>query len=594
MKASLKILAPFSSTYGFRAYTISASVDFPMRTVLQEMPAQSHTNQKIACDKTIDQFSLMNLIDSSFSSNGFAPTALLFHEFSRFIDCNFCNTLIRRYTDSKNHSRSVFVYTQMRKLNILPDSSTFPSVLKSVAQLCYGEVGKSIHCNAIQLGFNTDIYTNTALVYMYGICQQPDDARQLFDEIPERNVVTWNALITSYTHNRKFREAIDVFREMLASGAKPGEVTMVGVLSACSHLGALSQGKWIHDYIVRNRLRVNVFVGTALIDMYAKCGDIDEAEKVFKTMGFKNIYTWNVLISAYAMNGQGEAALQAFDRMVVEDFKPDDVTYLGILCACCHQGFVEEGRRRFSNMINQFGLQPKIVHYGCMIDLLGRGGFLDEALEMIHSMRINPDAVIWRALLGACRFHGREELGEFAFRKLMELEPTNGENYVLISNVYIRKKQWAEVGDVRELMDSGGIKKIPGCSSIEIENVVYEFKASDPLKTGHEEIHKMLKDMKSKLKLAGYVAETEMALYDIDEEDKEHNLIYHSEKLALAYGLLNSSEPTLRIMKNLRICQDCHQFFKLASAIYKRTIVVRDIKRFHHFIGGLCSCKDYW
>ncbi|TMW95206.1 hypothetical protein EJD97_009253 [Solanum chilense] len=591
MKASLKTSIQFSSIYGFcRAYTISASVDLSMC----EVPAESHMNRQRASGKPIDQFSLMKLIDSSISSNGFAPTSLLFHEFSRSIDANLCNTLIRRYTDSKNHSRAVFVYAQMRKLNILPDSSTFPSVLKSVALLWCGEVGKSIHCNAIQLGFTSDVYTNTALVYMYGICGQPDDAHQLFDEIPDRNVVTWNSLITSYTHNRMFREAIDVFREMLASGVTPVEVTMVGVLSACSHLGALGQGKWIHDYIVKNRLRVNVYVGTALIDMYAKCGDIDEAKKVFETMGVKNIYTWNVLISAYAMNGQGESALQTFDRMIVEDLKPDHVTLLGVLCACCHQGFVEEGRRLFSSMINQFGLQPKIVHYGCMIDLLGRGGFLDEAMEIIHSMKLKPDAIIWRTLLGACRFHGREELGEFAFRKLLELEPTNGENYVLISNVHTQKKKWTEVGEVRELMDSSGIKKIPGCSSIELENAVYEFKASDPLKTGNEEIHKMLQHMKNQLKLAGYVPETEIALYDINEEEKEHNLIYHSEKLALAFGLLHSSEPTLRIMKNLRICQDCHQFFKLASAVYKRNIVVRDIKRFHHFTGGLCSCKDYW
>ncbi|CAN4086287.1 unnamed protein product [Withania somnifera] len=407
----------------------------------------------------------------------------------------------------------------MRKLNILPDSLAFPSLFNSVTQL-YVQLGKSIHCNAIQLCLYSDVYTNTALVYMYRISQQPDDTGQLFGEMPDRNVVTWNALITSYTHNRKFSEAI-------------GEVTMVGVLSACSHLGALGQGRWIHDYIVRNRLRVNVYVGTALIDMYAKCGDIDEAEKVFETMGVKNIYTWR------------EAALQTFDRMIVEDFKPDDVTFLGVLCACCHQGFVEEGRKMFSSMTNQFVLQPKIVHYGCVIDLLGLGGFLDEAMEMIHSMKLKPDATIWRTLL--------------------------------------EKKRWTEVGEVRELMDRGGIKMISGCSSIEIGNSVYEFKASDPLKTGHDEIHKMLQDMKNQLKLAGYVLETETALYDISEEEKEHNLMYHSEKLALAFGCYN-----------LWICQDCNQFLKLASAIYKRNIVVRDIKRFHHFAGGLCSCKDYW
>ncbi|XP_059310488.1 putative pentatricopeptide repeat-containing protein At5g40405 [Lycium ferocissimum] len=266
---------------------------------------------------------------------------------------------------------------------------------------------------------------------------------------------------------------------------------MVGVLSACSHLAALNQGQSIHDYIVRNRLRMNVYVGTALIDMYAKCGDIDEAKQVFDTMGVKKKKncTWNVLISGYAMNGKGEAALQDFDRMVVEEFKPDDVTFMGVLCAC---KTVEECRRRFSSMINQFGLQPKIVHYGCMIDLFGRGGLLDEAMEMIHSMKLKPDAIIWRTLVRVCRFHGREELSEFALRKLLELEPTNGENYV----------------------------------SIEIENAVYEFKASDPLKMGHEVIHKMLEDLKNQLKLAGYVPETEMALYDINKEEKEHNLIY--------------------------------------------------------------------
>ncbi|CAL5444942.1 unnamed protein product [Camellia sinensis] len=532
----------------------------------------------------INQFSFMKLIDSSVSSYGFASSAHLFTQFHDFIDSEFCNSLVRTYTHLNKHIHSVFVYTQMRKAEIFPDFSTFPAVLKSVAQLGRGDIGKSIHCCVVKMGFFSDIITNTALVHMYCICLLPSEGRQLFDEMPERNAVSWNALITGYTHNRKFREAIDVYREMQAAGAEPGEVTMVGVLSACAHLGALNQGKWIHDYICHNRLRLNVFVGTALLDMYAKCGVVDEAEKVFGAMRVKNVYTWNVLISGYAMNGQGEAALQAFNRMIMENFRPDEITFLGILCACCHQGLVDIGKRHFISMKEEYALQPRIEHYGCMVDLLGRAGLLDEAQELIGTMNRKPDPIIWRALLGACRIHGQTQLGEFAIKNLLELEPKNGENYVLLSNLYARDRKWIEVGKVREMMNRIGIRKVPGCSSIEIENVVYEFVVSDLMEPRYEELYKSLADMKMELKVVGYAVYTDMVSYDIEEEEKEHTLIYHSEKLALAFGLLKSSaDMTLRIMNNLRICQDCHQFFKLVSMLYRREITVRDRNRFHHF-----------
>lgn len=537
----------------------------------------------------------MKLIDSSVSSIGFAPSAHLFTQFQDFIDYDLCTRLIRSYTQSNKHLHAVFVYTHMGKAGILPDFSTFPAVLKSVAQLCRRDIGGSVHCCVVKMGFGSDVYTNTALVHMYCNCLLPDEGRCMFDEMPERNAVSWNALITGYTHNRKFREAIQVFRDMQAAGAQPSEVTMVGVLSACAHLGALDQGKWIHDYIVCNRLRLNVFVGTALIDMYDKCGVVDEAEKVFGAMREKNVYTWNVLISGYAMNGQGEAALQGFDKMILENIRPDEVTFLGILCACSHQGFINVGRRHFISMKEEYNLKPRIEHYGCMVDLLGRAGFLDEAQELIHTMNMKPDPIIWRALLGACQIHGHTQLGEFAIKSLIELEPNNGENYVLLSNLYARDHKWSQVGEVREMMNYRGIRKVPGCSSIEIENVVYEFVVSTLMEKGHEELYKMLVDMKKELKVAGYATYTDMVSYDIEEEEKENTLMYHSEKLALAFGLLKSSpDMTLRIVKNLRICQDCHQFFKLVSLLYRRDIAVRDRNRFHHFSGGTCSCKDYW
>ncbi|KAL4036193.1 hypothetical protein IC575_004920 [Cucumis melo] len=538
---------------------------------------------------------VMKLIDDSVSHNGFESIARIFSKYRGSINSQQCNSMIRRYLDLNKHLNSLYIFAQMHKFSILPDLSTFPAVLKATAQLCDTEVGKMIHGIVIQMGFICDVYTSTALVHMYSTCLSISDASQVFDEMAERNAVTWNALITGYTHNRKFMEAIDAFRGMLAAGAQPSERTVVLVLSACSHLGALNQGKWIHDFIYHNRLRLNVFVGTALIDMYAKCGAVDEVEKVFEEIREKNVYTWNVLISGYAMNGQGDAALQAFSRMLMENFKPDEVTFLGVLCACCHQGLVTEGRRQFMSMKQQFGLQPRIEHYGCMVDLLGRAGLLEEALELIQSMSMEPDPIIWRALLCACRVHGNTKLGEYIMKRLVELEPNNGENYVLLSNIYARERRWAEVGKLRGMMNLRGIRKVPGCSSIEINNVVYEFVASNDRKPEYEAIYKQLDNLIKKLKENGYVTGTDMALYDVEKEEKEHSLMYHSEKLALAFGLLNSPlDCTLRIVKNLRICLDCHEFFKVVSLVYKRYIVVRDRNRFHHFFEGFCSCRDYW
>ncbi|KAK6920931.1 Pentatricopeptide repeat [Dillenia turbinata] len=325
----------------------------------------------------INELFFTKLLDISMRSRGLASSALLFTQFSDYIDLELCNNMIRSYTNLKKHLYAVFVYTQMQKIGVLPNHLTFPAVLKSVAMLFRIELGKLIHCWVIKMGFDPDVHVNTAMVHMYCICLSVVDGRRLFDEMPDRNPVTWNALISGYVHNRKFKEAIDVFRKMQKAGAKPGEVTVVGVLSACAHLGALNQGRYIHDYIRHNRLRLNVYVGTALIDMYSKCGVVDDAEKVFHMMRVKNIYTWNVLISGYAMNGQGKAALQVFSNMLTKGFQPDECTFLGVFCA---------------------------------------------------------------------------------------------------SNLYVRERRWDKAGEVREVMEKKGIKKVPGCSSIEIENVVYEFK----------------------------------------------------------------------------------------------------------------------
>ncbi|KAJ0982044.1 hypothetical protein J5N97_010299 [Dioscorea zingiberensis] len=473
----------------------------------------------------------------------------------------------------------------MSKISVLPDLFTFPPLLKSAAQLHLRHLGMSIHGCTVKLGACTDVFTNTALVHMYSTLARITDAVQIFDEMPERNSVTWNAMITGFVHNRRFKEAHEFFNEMRRFGVEMSEVTMVTALSACAHLGALSQGIWIHNYIRLKDLRVNVFVGTALIDMYMKCGVVDKAVEVFGTMRLKNVYSWNALISGFAMNGRGEDALEAFDMMIEgERTKPDDVTLLGVLCACCHQGLVDVGRKLFIDMERKFGLQLRVEHYGCMVDLLGKAGFLEEAHELIKTMPMKADAVIWRTLLAACRIHGDTQLGELVIGNLLELEPENGENYVLLANILIRDRRWNEVEKVRKIMNQRRIKKVPGCSSIEFDNVVYEFVAANRFeKETMDEIYKVLEEVGRELTAAGYVADTELVSYDLVEEEKEGTLMHHSEKLALAFGLLRTPQNcTIRIVKNLRVCKDCHSFLKLVTKVYKREIVVRDRNSTHN------------
>ncbi|KAF8037365.1 hypothetical protein BT93_B0315 [Corymbia citriodora subsp. variegata] len=538
------------------------------------------------------QAALMSLVDSRVRSDWWDSPSSLFLQFDEPIDSKVCRHLIRRYTGQGKHLHSVFVFVQMQRVGVRPDSFTFAPVLKSVARLCLREMGRSVHAYAAKANFDGDVYVGTSLVNFYGGCLLIGDAHQVFDEMGERNSVSWNALITGYTHNRKFAEALDLFREMQADGVEPTEVTMVGVLSACAHLGALSLGKWIHEYIDCHGLSLNEFLGTSLVDMYAKCGAVMEMEKAFVAMRIKNVYTWNALISGFAMNGRGEAALQAFSRMMMENLKPDGVTFLGILCACCHEGLVDEGKRYFRIMKDEFGLCPGIEHYGCMVDLLGQAGLFSEALHLVQNMDLKPDPIIWRTLLGACRTHRNVPLGRYAARKLLELEPTNADNYVLLSNIYAQDSMWDEIAQLRAMMNQKALAKVAGCSSIEIGNAVYEFIASDCLKP---EVHDLLDDIRKELKQVGYAANTGLALYDIEEEEKESSVAFHSEKIALAFGLIRSPPgSTLRIVKNLRVCQDCHVFFKLVSLVYKRGISLRDRNQFHHFAGGSCSCRDHW
>lgn len=591
--------------------------------------------------------------------------------------------MIRGLSLSSTPELALEFYVKMIWSGILPNSYTFPFVLKSCTKMDSTQVGEQVHGQVLKLGLDSDAFVHTSLINMYAQTSQlgnarlvfdksplrdavsytalitgyisigyMESARELFDEIPVRDVVSWNAIIAGYVQAGRYedalaffkemieanvvpnestlvtvlsasdlfegleqrdviswnvmiggytrmschKEALGLFQRMLQSNIEPTDVTFLSILPACASLGALDLGKWIHAYIDKNfQYSDNISIWTSLIDMYAKCGSIEAAQQVFNSMKHRSLASWNAMISGLAMHGLAEKALELFSRMTNEGYKPDNITFVGVLSACSHAGLLDLGRQYFSSMVQDYAISPDLQHYGCMVNLLGRAGLFDEAEALIQNMEMKPDGAIWGSLLGACRVHKRVELGESVAKHLFELEPENPGVYVLLSNIYAGAGRWDDVARIRTLLNNKGMKKVPGCSSIEVDRVVHEFLVSDKVHPRCKEIYDMLNEVDTLLEKAGFVPDTSEVLQDMDEEWKEGALSHHSEKLAIAFGLI-STKPgtTIRIVKNLRVCGNCHSATKLISKIFNREIIARDRNRFHHFKDGSCSCNDHW
>uniref|UniRef100_A0A0E0BXY3 DYW domain-containing protein n=1 Tax=Oryza meridionalis TaxID=40149 RepID=A0A0E0BXY3_9ORYZ len=424
---------------------------------------------------------------------------------------------------------------------------------------------------------------------------QVDCARDLFDHMPERDTIAWTAMIDGYVQVGRFRDALETFRYMQICKARADEFTMVSVVTACAQLGALETGEWARIYMGRLGIKMDVFVGNALIDMYSKCGSIERALDVFKDMHNRDKFTWTAIILGLAVNGRGEEAIDMFYRMLTALQTPDEVTFIGVLTACTHAGLVDKGREFFLSMTEAYNISPTVVHYGCLIDVLGRAGKLKEALDTIDKMPMKPNSTIWGTLLASCRVYGNSEIGELAAERLLELDPDNSTAYILLSNMYAKSNRWKDVRRIRQTIMEKGIKKEPGCSMIEMNGIIHEFVAADRSHPMSKEIYSKLENVLTDLRNAGYVPDVTEVLVEVTEEEKQKVLYWHSEKLAVTFALLTSeSNVIIRIVKNLRMCLDCHNAIKLISKLYGREVIVRDRTRFHHFRHGSCSCKDYW
>ncbi|CAA7043273.1 unnamed protein product [Microthlaspi erraticum] len=576
-------------------------------------------------------------------------------------DAFMFNTLVRGYSESDEPHNSVAAFVEMmRKGVVFPDSFSFAFVVKAAANFRSLKTGFQMHCQALKHGLGSHLFVATTLIGLYGDCYCVESARKVFDELRQPNLVAWNAVVTAcfrgndvagakeifdkmtvrnhtswnvmlagytkageiesakllflemplrddvswstmivgFAHNGSFNEAFSYFRELQRAGMRPNEVSLTGVLSACSQSGAFEFGKTLHGFVEKLGYGWIVSVNNTLIDMYSRCGSVPMARLVFESMPEKkSIVSWTSMIAGLAMYGHGEEAISLFNEMTESGVTPDCISFISVLYACSHAGLIQEGEDYFSEMKRVYHIEPAIEHYGCMVDLYGRSGKLEKAYTFIRQMPIPPTAVVWRTLLGACSSHGDIELAEKVKQRLDELDPNNSGDLVLLSNVYATAGKWKDVASIRKSMIVQRIKKTAGWSLVEVGKDLYKFTAGEKTKGVNIEADEKLKEVILRLRdEAGYAPEVASALYDVEEEEKENQVSKHSEKLALAFALarLPKGATNIRIVKNLRICRDCHIVMKLASSVYGVEIVVRDRNRFHSFKDGSCSCRDYW
>ncbi|XP_038881840.1 pentatricopeptide repeat-containing protein At2g33760 isoform X2 [Benincasa hispida] len=466
---------------------------------------------------------------------------------------------------------AVLFYRHMLFSGVPQSNYTFTSVIKACADLSALRLGREIHSHVMVCGYGSDMYVQAALIALYAKASDMKVAKKVFDAMPQRTIIAWNSLISGYEQNGFPKESIGIFHLMLESGFQPDPTTIVSLLSSCSQLGALDFGCWLHDYANGNGFDLNVVLGTSLINMYTRCGNVSKAREVFDSMKERNVVTWTAMISGYGMHGN-------------------------VLSACAHSGLIDDGRRVFSSMKEAYGLVPGVEHHVCMVDMFGRAGLLNDAYQFIKNfLPKEPGAAVWTSMLGACRMHKNFDLGVKVAEHVLAVEPENPGHYVMLSNIYALAGRMDRVEMVRNMMIRRRLKKQVGYSSIEINRKTYLFSMGDKSHPQTSTIYRYLDELMGRCSESGYVPAPESLMHDLEDEERDYALRYHSEKVALAFGLLETNQgETIRIVKNLRICEDCHSAIKHISIIADREIIVRDKFRFHHFKDGSCSCLDYW
>ncbi|MBA0718895.1 hypothetical protein Golax_006614 [Gossypium laxum] len=490
---------------------------------------------------------------------------------------------------------AIELFCKMIEGPVPPNHFTFSSVLKACGNLSDSHTGEQFYAQAVKHGFASDDYVGNSLISMYAKSGRMDDAQKAFESLFEKNLDSYNTVVDAYAKNLDSEGAFELFHEISDFGVEVNAFTFTSLLSGASSIGAIGKGEQIHARLLKSGFQSNQCICNALISMYARCGHIEAAFQVFNEMGDRNVITWTSMITGFAKHGFAARALEIFHEMLKAGIRPNEITYIAVLSACSHAGLVSEGWEIFKSMHKEHEIAPRMEHYACMVDLLGRSGLLREAIEFINKMPCTPDALVWRTFLGACRVHHDKELGEHSAKMILQQDPHDTAAHILLSNLYASSGQWEDVARIRKNMKERNLIKEAGCSWIEVDNKIHRFHVADTSHPQVQEIYDKLDEMALKIKGLGYVPNTDFVLHELEEEQKEQFVFQHSEKIAVAFGLITTSRPKpIRVFKNLRVCGDCHTAIKYISMATGREIVLRDSNRFHHIKNGTCSCNDYW
>uniref|UniRef100_A0A0E0JCZ7 DYW domain-containing protein n=1 Tax=Oryza punctata TaxID=4537 RepID=A0A0E0JCZ7_ORYPU len=487
------------------------------------------------------------------------------------------NMIIAGYAWSQCAATVLRLFREMQKLGFDRQVLPYASMLSLAGSLPDVHIGKQIHAQLVLLGLASEDLLGNALIDMYSKCGMLDAAKSNFSNKSEKSAISWTAMITGYVQNGQHEEALQLFSGMRRAGLRPDRATFSSIIKASSSLAMIGLGRQLHSHLIRSGYKSSVFSGSVLVDMYAKCGCLDEALRTFDEMPERNSISWNAVISAYAHYGEAKNAITMFEGMLHCGFNPDSVTFLSVLAACSHNGLADECMKYFHLMKHHYSISPWKEHYSCVIDTLGRVGCFSQVQKMLVQMPFKADPIIWTSILHSCRIHGNQELARVAADKLFSMEPTDATPYVILSNIYARAGQWEDAARVKKMMRDRGVRKESGYSWVEIKQKIYSFSSNDLTSPMIDEIKDELERLYKEMDKQGYKPNTTCALHMVDHELKLESLKYHSERLAIAFALINTPPGTpIRIMKNLTACVDCHAVIKMISKIVNRDIIHRE------------------
>ncbi|CAK7340508.1 unnamed protein product [Dovyalis caffra] len=425
-------------------------------------------------------------------------------------------TLIAGYTHRGNSSRALQIFREMLLEGAEMNPHSISIAVRACASIGSENLGRQIHNAVIKQGFESDLPVMNSILDMYCRCGCLSEAKKYFNEMSEKDLITWNTLIAGYERSDSI-EALFIFLQMESDGFSPNCFTFTSLIAACANLAALHCGQQVHGGIFCRGLNGNLELSNALIDMYAKCGNIFDSHKIYSEMSCRNLVSWTSMMIGYGAHGYGKEAVELFDEMVRSGIRPDRVVFMAVLSACSHAGLVDQGLRYFNCMMDDYHIKPNQEIYGCVVDLLGRAGRVEEAYQLIRSMPFMADESVWGALLGACKAHNLSKLGKLAAKKALALRPNMVETYVMLSNIYAAEGEWGEAARMRKMMKRAGCKKEAGRSWIEVQNQVYSFVVGNKKGSHIEWVNEVLELPGRHMKEAGYVPELDCLIHDQED-----------------------------------------------------------------------------